>query len=258
VLVGETSANEVQFFELLLLTSTLNPVSPSVAVSSFHEITMTEFVESFQSPLATGASTEVTGAEVASVVGSSDGIADAEAVGAGVASSLPLSGRVTTTTARRIIPTIIATSTLAEAPCLGADAGFEWLVEGLVGALVGALVAATFGVDETSTREAPRDDEYGTGGITTEEADVAAFFAAAFFAAAFLTVFFALVFLTADFLTVFFALVFLTADFLTVFFAVVFLTADFLATVFFAALFFTAAFLTAGFFFTATITPWFG
>jgi len=274
VLVGETSANEVQFFELLLLTSTLNPVSPSVAVSSFHEITMTEFVESFQSPLATGASTEVTGAEVASVVGSSDGIADAEAVGAGVASSLPLSGRVTTTTARRIIPTIIATSTLAEAPCLGADAGFEWLVEGLVG----ALVAATFGVDETSTREAPRDDEYGTGGITTEEADVAAFFAAAFFAADFLTVFFALVFLTADFLTadfltVFFAVVFLTADFLTVFFAtaffavdffavdffaVDFFAVDFLATVFFAALFFTAAFLTAGFFFTATITPSFG
>ena len=254
MLVGETSANEVQFFELLLLTSTLNPVSPSVAVSSFHEITMTEFVESFQSPLATGASTEVTGAEVASVVGSSDGIADAEAVGAGVASSLPLSGRVTTTTARRIIPTIIATSTLAEAPCLGADAGFEGLVEGLVG----ALVAATFGVDETSTREAPRDDEDGTGGITTEEADVAAFFAADFFAADFLTVFFAVVFFTADFLTLFFAVVFLTADFLTVFFATAFFAVDFLATVFFAALFFTAAFLTAGFFFTATITPCFG
>jgi len=245
VSVEETSANEVQFFELLLLISTLNPVSPSVAVNSFHEITITAFVESFQSPLATGASTDVTGAEVASAVGSSDGIADAEAVGAGVASSLPLSGRVTTTTARRIIPTIIATSTLPEAPCLGADADFE--------GLVGALFAATFGVDETSTREAPRDDEDGTGGITTEEADVADFLAVDF-----LTVFFAAVFFTADFLTVFFAAVFFTADFLTVFFATVFLAVDFLATAFFAALFFTAAFLTAGFFFTATITPCFG
>ena len=196
---------------------------------------MTAFVESFQSPLATGASTDVTGADDASAVGSSDGIADAEAVGAGVASSLALSGRVTTTTARRIIPTMIAASTLPEAPCLGADAGFE--------GVVGALVVAGFGIDVTSTREAPRDDEEGTGGITTEEADVAAFFTA--------------LFLTADFLTVFFAALFFTADFLTVFFAAVFLTADFL-TVFFAALFFTAAFLTAGFFFTATITPCFG
>ena len=211
---------------------------------------MTAFVESFQSPLATGASTDVTGADDASAVGSSDGIADAEAVGAGVASSLALSGRVTTTTARRIIPTMIAASTLPDAPCLGADAGFE--------GLVGALLVAGFGIDVTSTREAPSDDEEGTGGITTEEADVAAFFAALFFTADFFTVFFAALFFTADFLTVFFAAVFLTADFLTVFFATAFFAVDFLATVFFAALFFTAAFLTAGFFFTATITPCFG
>ena len=197
---------------------------------------MVAFVESFQFPTACGASTDVTGAEVASAVGSSDGIADAEAVGAGVASSLPLSGRVTTTTARRMIPTMIAPSTLPEAPCLGADADVE--------GLVGALFAATFGVDETSTRAAPRDDEDGTGGITTEEADVARFFVADF--------------LTADFLTVFLAAVFFTADFLTVFFATAFFAVDFLATDFFAALFFTAAFLTAGFFFTATITPCFG
>ena len=206
---------------------------------------MTAFVESFQSPLATGASTDVTGADVASAVGSSDGIADAEAVGAGAASSLALSGRVTTTTARRIIPTMIAASTLPDAPCLGADAGFE--------GLVGALLVAGFGIDVTSTREAPRDDEEGTGGITTEDADVARFFVADFF-----TVFFAAVFFTADFFTVFFAADFLTADFFTVFLATAFFAVFFLATVFFTALFFTAAFLAAGFFFTATITPCFG
>ena len=206
---------------------------------------MTAFVESFQSPLATGASTDVTGADVSSAVGSAVGIADSDAAGAGVASSLPLSGRVTTTTARRMIPTMIAPSTLPEAPCLGADADVE--------GLVGALFVASFGVDETSTRAAPRDDEDGTGGITTEEADVARFFVADF-----LTVFFAADFLTADFLTVFLAAVFFTADFLTVFFATAFFAVDFLATDFFAALFFTAAFLAAGFFLTATITPCFG
>ncbi len=160
-----------------------------------------------------GASTAATGADVSSLVGSalgsSDGIGDAEAAGAGVASSLPLSGRVTTTTARRMIPTMIAARTLPEAPCLGADADVE--------GFAGALCEATFGVDETSTRPAPRDDDDGTGGMTTEEADVARFFAADF-----LTVFFAADFLTADFLTVFFAADFLTADFLTVFFATAF------------------------------------
>ena len=209
---------------------------------------MVAFVESFQLPTASGASTDVTGAEVGSALGSSDAIGDAEAAGAGVASSLPLSGRVTTTTARRIIPTMIAARTLPEAPCFGADVGAE--------GFVGALFEATFGVDETSTRPAPRDDDDGTGGtggMTTEEADVARFFAADF-----LTVFFAAVFLTADFFTVFFAADFLTADFFTVFFATVFFAVDFLATVFFTALFFTAAFLAAGFFFTATITPCFG
>ncbi len=192
---------------------------------------MVAFVESFQFPTACGASTAVTGAEVSSAVGSADGIADSEAAGAGVASSLPLSGRVTTTTARRMIPTMIAASTLPEAPCLGADADVE--------GFVAALVEASFGVDETSTRAAPRDDEDGTAGITTEEADVARFF-------------------VADFLTVFFAAVFFTADFLTVFLATAFFAVFFLATVFFAALFFTAAFLAAGFFLTATITPSFG
>lgn len=206
---------------------------------------MVAFVESFQFPTALGASTEVTGAEVASALGSAVGIADSEAAGVGIASSLPLSGRVTTTTARRMIPTIIAASTLPEAPCLGADADVE--------GLTGALCEATFGVDETSTRPAPRDDDDGTGGMTTEEADVARFFAVDF-----LTVFFAADFLTADFFTVFFAADFLTADFLTVFFATAFFAVDFLATVFFTALFFTAAFLAAGFFFTATITPCFG
>ena len=140
---------------------------------------------------------------------------------------------------------MIAARTLPEAPCFGADADVE--------GLTGALFEATFGVDETSTRPAPRDDDDGTGGMTTEEADVARFFAADF-----LTVFFAAVFLTADFFTVFFAADFLTADFFTVFFATVFFAVDFLATVFFTALFFTAAFLAAGFFFTATITPCFG
>ena len=201
-----------------------------------------------------GASTTATGAEVASGVGSAlgsaVGIADSEAAGVGAASSLPLSGRVTTTTARRIIPTMIAPSTFPEAPCLGADAGVE--------GFVGSLCETVFGVDETSTRAAPSDDAEGTGGITTEEADVARFFAADFF-----TVFFAALFFTADFFTVFFAAVFFaalffTADFLTVFFATAFFAVDFLATDFFAALFFTAAFLAAGFFFTATITPCFG
>ena len=130
-----------------------------------------------------------------------------------------------------MIPTMIAARTLPEAPCLGADDDVE--------GFAGALFEATFGVDETSTRAAPRDDEDGTGGITTEEADVARFF-------------------VADFLTVFFAADFLTADFLTVFFATAFFAVDFLATDFFAALFFTAAFLAAGFFLTATITPCFG
>jgi hypothetical protein len=208
--------------------------------------------ESFQLITAfLGASTTATGAEVASGVGSAlgsaVGIADSDAAGAGAASSLPLSGRVTTTTARRIIPTMIAPSTLPEAPCLGAVAD----VAGFTGAL--ALFKAGFGVDETSTRAAPRDDADGTGGITTEEADTARFLVADF-----LTVFFAAVFFTADFLTVFFAAVFFTADFLTVFFATDFFAVDFLATDFFAALFFTAAFLAAGFFFTATITPCFG
>jgi hypothetical protein len=138
---------------------------------------------------------------------------------------------------------MIAASTLPEAPCLGADDDVEGFAEAL------ALFEEGFGIDETSTRAAPRDDEDGTGGITTEEADVARFFVADFF-----TVFFA-----ADFFTVFFAAVFFTADFFTVFLAAVFFTAVFfLATDFLAALFFTAAFLTAGFFFTATITPCFG
>jgi len=142
---------------------------------------------------------------------------------------------------------MIAASTLPEAPCFGADAE----AAGCAGTL--ALLAAGFGVDETSTRPAPREDDEGTGGITTEEADVARFFVADF-----LTVFFAAVFFTADFFTVFFAALFLVADFLTLFFATDFFAVDFLATDFFAALFFTAAFLTAGFFFTATITPCFG
>ena len=216
-----------------------------------------------------GPSTAATGADVSSLVGSavgssiapsldsSEGIADAEAVGAGAASSLPLSGRVTTTTARRMIPTMIAARTLPDEPCLGADAA----ADGFAGTT--ALFVAGFGVDETSTRAAPSDDDEGTGGITTEEAD-----AARFFVADFLTVFLAADFLTADFFTVFFAALFFTADFLTadfftadfftVFFATDFFAVDFLATDFLAALFFTAAFLTAGFFFTATIAPCFG
>ena len=204
---------------------------------------MVPFVESFQFPTAFGASTDVTGADVTSALGSAVGIADSEAVGAGAASSLPLSGRVTTTTARRIIPTIIAASTLPDAPCFGAAAD----VEGFAGAL--ALFEAGFGVDETSTRPAPSVEADGTGGITTEEADTARFLVADFFA-----VFLTALFLTADFFTA----LFLTADFLTVFFATAFFAVDFLATDFFAALFFTAAFLAAGFFFTATITPCFG
>ena len=232
-----------------------------------------DLAESFQFPIVFGPSTAATGAEDSSLVGSSlgsdiessdiessDGAADAEAAGAGAASSLPLSGRVTTTTARRMIPTMIAARTLPEAPCLGADAA----AAGLVGAA--ALFDTGLGVDETSTRPAPSDDE-GTGGITTDEAEVArflaalfltVFFAADFLTADFLTVFLAADFLTADFLTVFLATLFFTADFLTVFLATDFFAVDFLATDFFAALFFTAAFLAAGFFLTATITPCFG
>ena len=217
-----------------------------------------------------GPSTAATGADVSSLVGSavgssiapsldsSEGIADAEAVGAGAASSLPLSGRVTTTTARRMIPTMIAARTLPDEPCLGADAA----ADGFAGTT--ALFVAGFGVDETSTRAAPSDADEGTGGITTEEADAARFFVADFF-----TVFFAALFFTADFFTVFFATDFFAVDFFAVdflavdFFAVDFLATDFfavdfLATDFLAALFFTAAFLTAGFFFTATIAPCFG
>jgi hypothetical protein len=137
-----------------------------------------------------------------------------------------------------MIPTMIAARTLPDEPCLGVDAA----ADGFAGAA--ALFVAGFGVDETSTRAAPRDADEGTGGITTEDADTARFFAALFF--------------TADFLTVFFAALFFTADFLTVFFATDFFAVDFLATDFFAALFLTAAFLTAGFFFTATIAPCFG
>ena len=237
-----------------------------------------DLAESFQFPIVFGPSTAATGADVSSLVGSSlgsdiessdiessvessDGSADAEAAGAGAASSLPLSGRVTTTTARRMIPTMIAARTLPEAPCLGADAA----AAGLLGAEV--LFVAGLGVDETSTRPAPRDDDEGTGGITTDEAEVArflaalfltVFFAADFLTADFLTVFFAALFFTADFLTVFLAALFFTADFLTVFLATDFFAVDFLATDFFAALFFTAAFLAAGFFLTATITPCFG
>ncbi len=223
---------------------------PAEAEGAFQEIVITDFAASFQFPIVFGPSTAATGADVSSVagsvasaVGSSDGMADAEAAGAGAASSLPLSGRVITTTARRMIPTMIATSTLADAPCFGADEG----AAGLAGALT--LLAAGFGVEETSTRAAPRDDAEGTGGITTEEADTARFLVVDF-----LTVFFAADFLAADFLTA----VFFTADFLTVFFATDFFAVDFLATDFFAALFFTAAFLATGFFFTATITPCFG
>jgi hypothetical protein len=237
----------------------LYPVSPADAAGAFQEIVITDFAASFQFPIVFGPSTAATGADVSSAVGSSlgtslgsavgssDAIGDSVAAGAGAASSLPLSGRVTTTTARRMIPTMIAASTLPEAPCFGADAD----VEGFAGAL--ALVVAGFGVDETSTREAPRDVGEGTGGMTTEEADVARFLAVDFF-----TLFLAADFLTADFFTVFFAALFFTADFLTLFFATAFFAVDFLATDFFAALFFTAAFLTAGFFFTATITPCFG
>jgi hypothetical protein len=147
---------------------------------------------------------------------------------------------------------MIAARTLPDEPCLGVDAA----ADGFAGAA--ALFVAGFGVDETSTRAAPRDADEGTGGITTEDADTARFFAALFFTADFLTVFFAALFFTADFLTVFFAALFFTADFLTVFFATDFFAVDFLATDFFAALFLTAAFLTAGFFFTATIAPCFG
>jgi hypothetical protein len=180
-------------------------------------IDITDLAESFQFPIVFGPSTAATGAEVSSLVGSSlgsdiessdiessDGSADAEAAGAGAASSLPLSGRVTTTTARRMIPTMIAARTLPEAPCLGADAA----AAGLLGAEV--LFVAGFGVDETSTRPAPRDDDEGTGGITTDEAEVARFLAALF-----LTVFFAADFLTGllnDFFTL--TLLFLAALFL--------------------------------------------
>ena len=139
---------------------------------------MMVLAESFQLPIVFGPSTAATGAEVASAdgsaLGSSVAIADSDAagVGAGAASSLPLSGRVTTTTANKIIPTMIAASTLPEAPCLGAADGFV----GAAGAA--ALFVTGFGVDETSTRPAPRVDFDGTGGITTEDAEVELFFAA--------------------------------------------------------------------------------
>ena len=137
---------------------------------------------------------------------------------------------------------MIAARTLPDAPCLGVDA----VVEGFAGAVV--LFETGFGVDETSTRPAPREDVDGTGGMTTDEAAVD------FLAADFFTTFLAAVFFTADFLTVFFATDFFAVDFL----ATDFFATDFLATDFLTALFFTAAFLAAGFFFTATITPCFG
>ena len=190
----------------------------------------------------------MTGADVASSVGSADGsslaVADAAGVGAGATSSLSLSGRVITTTASKIMATMIAISTLPEAPCLGASFGLLVCAAG-----VAAPREAGFGAVLTSTRPAPTDD--GTGGITIDEADAARFLTADFLTARFLT---------ADFLTAFFA----------VFFTALFLATDFLATDFFAALFFFAAvfltagfffaavFLTAGFFLTATITPCFG
>lgn len=211
---------------------------------------MMVLAESFQLPIVFGPSTAATGADVASDVASADGSAlgssvaiadsDAAGVGAGAASSLPLSGRVTTTTANKIIPTMIAASTLPEAPCLGAADGFV----GADGAA--ALFVAGFGVDETSTRPAPRVDFAGTGGMTTEDAEVELFFAALFLTADFLAV----AFFTVDFFTaLFFAADFLATDFLAV---------VFLAAVFFTALFLTAAFLAADFFLTATITPCFG
>jgi hypothetical protein len=63
-----------------------------------------------------------------------------------------------------MIPTMIAARTLPDEPCLGADAA----ADGFAGAA--ALFVAGFGVDETSTRPAPREDADGTGGITTVEA----------------------------------------------------------------------------------------
>jgi hypothetical protein len=126
--------------------------------------------------------------------------------------------------------TIIAISTLPDAPCFGASFGLLVCAAG-----VAAPREAGFGAVLTSTRPAPTDD--GTGGITIDEADAARFLTADFLTARFLTA----DFLTADFLT---------ADFFTAFFAVfftaLFLATDFLATDFFAALFFFAAvFLTA-------------
>jgi hypothetical protein len=144
--------------------------------------------------------------------------------------------------------TMIAISTLPEAPCLGASFGLLVCAAG-----VAALRDAGFGAVLTSTRPAPTDD--GTGGITMDEADAARFLTADFFTADFL----AALFFTADFLTAFFAVfftaLFLATDFLaTDFFAVLFLAAVFLT----AGFFFAAVFLTAGFFLTATITPCFG
>jgi phosphoribosylanthranilate isomerase len=124
--------------------------------------------------------------------------------------------------------------------CLQYRDASAWILDAVVEGFAGAVVLfeTGFGVDETSTRPAPREDVDGTGGMTTDEAAVD--------------------FLAADFFTTFLAAVFFTADFLTVFFATDFFAVDFLATDFLTALFFTAAFLAAGFFFTATITPCFG
>ena len=170
-------------------------------------------------------------------------MADTAGVGAGAASSLSLSGRVITSTASKIMATMIAISTLPDAPCFGASFGALVCPAG-----VAALREAGFGVVLTSTRPAPTDD--GTAGITIDDADVARFLTADFLTARFFTE----DFLT-DFFAVFFTALFLTTDFLaTDFFAVLFLAAVFLT----AGFFFAAVFLTAGFFLTATITPCFG
>ena len=155
---------------------------------------------------------------------------------------------------RTATPRRTATRTLLDDPWRGAADGFTAGVAGFAGAA---------GVVETFTRS--RDAPVGTGGITTEDAELlragdflTVFFAAAFFTVVFLaTAFFATAFLAtflgADFFATFLAVVF----FATVFLAVVFFATDFFATflavVFFAVVFFGAAFLATAFFFTATV-----
>ncbi len=205
------------------------------------------------SPVVAAFVVSVDSAGEADSVGVASGDADSVAAGVSFFAESLLDCCDATIAVRIATPRRTATRTLFDEPWRGAADGFV--------AVDGDLTGAT-GVVETLTRS--RDPPVGTGGITTEDAELlragdflTAFFAVAFltvlfFATAFLATAFLATFLGADFFATFLAVVFFAVDFFaTVFFAVDFFATDFFAT-FFAVVFLGAAFLATAFFLTAT------